>query len=470
MHKFSSIARIQLLPPPCTLGLTVGSERGSYVSQRHVLQRVGRPHHVVNLMFQHYPDMKDWPTQGVNYHGFYRNRQLNAGDGYFPLSLDADGVWGQEFLRQIADVRAHGAEPQLTLTLHADTPDATLIRIAESLRPFTPMRIRINHECNGTWFHFNERWTYGQVAALFVRFHNILHQYAPGVRTVACWNGNAENLHVPADRQPPRGRLTDDELGPAFRAADIVSVDQYASLHYGWPDPSFDPSSPSQFFKVDPEAWWMEMVNIHTAICRLRESDTDLEIHEVNDDANIVGDQGQAAWIRRFYGEVADRALPWLKNITFYQFRDRGGLGLERESLADPNRCEDLPSLAAYREAIGDSYFAMRTQRAPGENIVAHDVELAWSGPTEATGLRFTFDHAPRSPLDLILPARQHLLVRADAVWHVKPVGEDRVRLGVAADGGSRVMDVFLPPPDGQNNRSHAFASRLQSLPMLRVP
>lgn len=469
MHKFSSIAQIQLLTPPCTLGLTVGSERGTYVSQRHVLQRVGRPHHVVNLMFQHYPDMKDWPTQGVNYHGFYRNRQLNAGDGYFPLSLDADGVWGQEFLRQIADVRAHGAEPQLTLTLHADTPDATLIRIAESLRPFTPMRIRINHECNGTWFHFNERWTYGQVAALFVRFHNILHQYAPGVRTVACWNGNAENLYVPADRQPPRGRLTDDELAPAFRAADMVSVDQYTSLHYGWPDPSFDPSNPSQSFRVDPEAWWIEMQNIHAAICAVRESETDLEIHEVNNDADIVGDEGQAAWIRSFYGEVAARALPWLKNITFYQFRDRGGLGLERESLADPNRYEDLPSLAAYCQAIGDSYFAMRTQRGPGGDLTTHDVELAWSGPTEATGLRFTFDNGPRSPVDLILPARQHLLVHADAAWHVKPVGEDRVRLGPAADGGSRLVDVFLPPPDGRNNRGHAYASRMQTPPMLSV-
>ena len=469
LHRPSSLSAIQLLSPPCTLGITVGSERGSYVPQRHVLRRIGRPHHVVNLMFQHYPDMKDWPVQGVNYHGFYRNRQLNSGDGYFPLSLDSDGLWGQEFARQIADVRAYGSEPQLTLTLHADTPDATLIRIAEALRPFTPMRIRINHECNGTWFHFNERWTYAQVSALFVRFHNILHQYAPGVQTVACWNGNAENLHEPADRQPPRGRLTDDELGPAFRVADIVSIDQYASLHYGWPDPSFDPASPSQFFKVDPEAWWTEMGNIHAAICQLRGSDTDIEIHEVNDDADIVGDEGQAAWIRRFYREVTERALPWLRNITFYQFRDRGGLGLERESLPDPDRYEDLPSLAAYRQAIDDSYFALRSHTLPGSGGVTHDLELSWSGPTEATGLRVAFDNVSTSRIDLILPTQQHVLVRDGAVWHAKPVGKDHVTLGGAAQDDRCTVDIFLPPPDGRNNRSHSFVSRLQAEPMLRM-
>ena len=343
-------ARVCLVAPPCTLGITAGSERGSYAPQRHVLSRMGRPHHVVNLMFQYYPDMPGWPTQGTNYRGFFRNRELNAGDGYFPLSLDPDGPWGQEFLRQLADVRAHGSEPQLTLTLHADTPDSTLIGIAESLRPFTPMRIRINHECNGTWFHFNERWTYKQVSDLFVRFHRILHDHAPGVRTVACWNGNAENLRLPADRQPPRGRLTEDELAPAFREADIVSIDQYASLHYGWPDPAFDPRTPSQYFRVDPDDWWLELENVHAAICRIRDADTDIEVHEVNEDADLAGDDGQAAWIRRFLprGDRLPAAVAEEHHVLSVPRPRRPGL--ERESVADPACCHDLsPSLQAYR-------------------------------------------------------------------------------------------------------------------------
>ena len=459
--------RVYLVPPPCSLGITIGSERGSYAPQRHVLARIGRPHHVINLMFQYYPDMPGWPTQGVNYRGFFRNRQLNPGDGYFPLGLDPEGPCGHEFLRQIADVRAHGSEPQLTLTLHADTPDTTLIRIAESLRPFTPMRVRINHECNGTWFHFNERWTYRQLSDFFLRFHRILHDHAPGVRTVACWNGNAENLRLPADQQPPRGRLTEDELAPAFREADIVSIDQYASLHYGWPDPSFDARMPSQFFRVDPEDWWLELENVHSAICRIRDAETDIEVHEVNEDADLSGDDGQAEWVRRFYREAAMRGLPWLRNITFYQFRDRGGLGLERESVADPSLCRDLPSLQAYRDATAHSHFALTIR--PGHRVQADAsaLELAWSAPTEAIGLRLGFGGAWKGPHDLVLPKHQQLLVQAAGQWLLKPTGEDRLLLPAAISGQEAQVDLFILPPDGRNNRGHVYAARLQALPVL---
>jgi hypothetical protein len=456
---------LRLVAPPCSIGITDGSERGEYVPQSHLLDAVGRPHHIVNLMFQYYPDMDGWPTQGVNWYGFYRNNQLNKGDGYFPLVLDPGGRWGQAYLRQIEDVRSHGQEPQLTLTLHANTPNETLARIADSLRPFAPMRIRINHECNGVWFYFNQVWSYKELSDLFVRFHRILHERAPGVRTVACWNGPGDTLENNNAPPPRRGQLTNDQLGPMFRIADIVSLDQYASLHYGWPDPDFDPARPTQFFRITPATWWRVLEDFHDAICRLRGAETPIEVHEVNEDADIVGPDAQADWMAAFYREVAARKLPWLTQITYYQFRDRGGLGLELEDAADPSRFAARPALEAYRRAICDPWFepVVRTETSSSATRL-----LSWRSPCDADGVEFEFPPA-QAPVKLILPRNTHLLVESGGAWKLKPRGIGELVLPVSAPMEAFRVRVFAPPPDGRNNRSGEFITTLEEHPFVLV-
>lgn len=459
-----------LAAPPCTVGITDGSERGDYVPQHHLLRQLGRPHHVVNLMFQYYPDLDGWPTQGVKWLGFYRNRELNNGDGYFPLVLEDEGRWGRFYIRQIEDVRAHGQEPQLTLTLHADTPADTLVRIAQSLAPFAPMRVRINHECNGTWFYFNQRWSYRQVSDFFIRFHDLLHEHAPGVRTVACWNGPGDTPEKDADDgNSMRGGMTDDQLAPMFRAADIVSFDQYASLHYGWPDPAFDPRKPTQFFAVPFEKWWRLLSEFHELICGVRGGAADVEIHEINEDANAFGDEGQARWLGRFYDRIVQARIPWLTNVTFYQFRDRGGLGLEREDVGDPAVYRELPALGVYRRAIAGDAFAYRaTEGRPAPDAAGGP--LVWRSAVDASGVRFLFEIPPEAGrARLTLDAGDHVLVRAGTTWRVKPRGERLVDVDVPPAGGTLPVDVFAPPADGRNNRSGAYACSLRAAPVLRV-
>lgn len=458
----AAVRRVRLARPPCTLGITDGSERGDYVPQQHLLAKIGRPHHLVNLMFQYYPDLEGWPTQGVKRHGFYRHNDLNKGDGYFPLVLEEGGPWGQAYLRQIEDVRAYGQEPQLTLTLHADTDDATLIRIAKSLAPFAPMRIRINHECNGTWFYFNQRWSYGEVSDFFIRFHNILHEHAPGAKTVACWNGPGDAPQEADDGNEMHGMLTEDQLAPMFRTADIVSFDQYASLHYGWPDPDFDPANPTQFFKVPMDRWWKLLEECHDLMCGLRGGPTDIEVHEINEDADVVGFDEQARWVTRFYTEVVRRRLPWLTNITFYHFRDRGGLGLEHEDPDDPSVFRDLRSLHAYRRAAAHEYFGLRIEPA---GAPAEDAPLAmeWRSPAAAQGYQIEYDAPRHARLAAVFPAAAHLLVGAGEQWFIKPAGQERLELP-AADGRV-VLRVFAPPPDGRNNRADRFTATLDHAP-----
>ncbi|MDD2237785.1 MAG: hypothetical protein PHG65_11330 [Kiritimatiellae bacterium] len=458
------IRKIKLESPPCTLGITDGSERGDYAGSAHMLRRIGRPHQVVNLMFQYYPDMEHWPTQGVKWHGFYRNNSLNEGDGYFPLVLEEGGAWGRAYLKQIADVRAHGQDPQLTLTLHCDTPNEILERIAKSLVPYGRMRLRINHECNGNWFYFNRRWSFKEVSDFFIRFHHILHEHAPEVLTVACWNGPGEAYEAP-EKLEKHGKVTPDQLGPMFQIADVISFDQYASLHYLWPDPTFDPQRPSGFFSIPFEYWWKTLVDCHELMSALRGSDVNIEVHEVNQDAELFGVLGQADWIERFYREAVARKYPWLTNITFYMFRDRGGLGLEWENTDDPEKVEDRPALAAYQRAIQNAHFEYRVTEVA--EPVSEPLAMKWVSSVESEGVEISC-HAPQGgEARILLPREQHVLAGCGGYWVIKRSGEESVALPLVQ--GENKLQFFMPPPDGRNNVQGAYETMLSEIPVVEL-
>ena len=459
-----SIRRINLKAPACTLGITDGSERGDYAGSAHMLQRIGRPHHVVNLMFQYYPELKNWPTQGVKWHGFYRNNSLNEGDGYFPLVLEEGRTWGQLYLKQMADVRAHGQDPQLTLTLHCDTTDTDLVRIAKSLAPFGRMRLRINHECNGNWFLFNRRWSFKQVSDLFIRFHHIIHEHAPEVLSVACWNGPGEAYSDPS-KSGKLGKVTEDQLGPMFKIADVVSFDQYASLHYMWPDPGFNFQRPSGFFAVPFEFWWKTLTDCHDLMSELRGQDVNIEVHEINQDAELHGILGQAEWLERFYREASARKYPWLTNITFYMFRDRGGLGLEWEDVNDPNRFEDRMALAAYNRAIRDPHFEYRVTEA--QSLTEAEMAMKWISSVESEGVRISYRSAKAGDVRITLPRALNVLVGCCGQWTVKKPGEESVVLPIIE--GNNNLDFFMPPPDGRNNVGGAYQTILPRMPTVEI-
>ena len=45
----------------CAVDLGDGSERGEYVNQDYILNRLGRPHRSISLMYCYYPFDKEWP-------------------------------------------------------------------------------------------------------------------------------------------------------------------------------------------------------------------------------------------------------------------------------------------------------------------------------------------------------------------------------------------------------------------------
>ena len=80
---------------------------------------------------------------------------------------------------------------------------------------------------------------------------------------------------------------------------------------------------------------------------------------EFNADGDVTGPYDQCMMVKEF-AEMLKADEPWLSAFTFYQFRDRGRLGLEIE---DPNNSEvgiEQPVMDTYRELIKKDTRAMK--------------------------------------------------------------------------------------------------------------
>ena len=55
MSEELKVKALHMGPAECAVDLGDGSERGEYVDQDYILQKLGRPHRAVNLMYCYYP-------------------------------------------------------------------------------------------------------------------------------------------------------------------------------------------------------------------------------------------------------------------------------------------------------------------------------------------------------------------------------------------------------------------------------
>ena len=160
------IKKIHMGPAKCAVDLGDGSERGEYVNQDYILHTLGRPHRAINLMYCYYPLDKEWPGRisevmkdaEVSFQWDYPY------DDYFTYKGGLNGNTEDEPFTCMRDVRRHGQDVCLTLTIDPNVSDEHLIAIAKDLRSFGRVMLRINHEATGNWFSFTKRTTYQGVA------------------------------------------------------------------------------------------------------------------------------------------------------------------------------------------------------------------------------------------------------------------------------------------------------------------
>ncbi len=374
--KNTELKKIHLSPAKCAVDIGDGSERGEYVDQDYLITKLGRPHRAVTLMYCCYPNDEGWPERA----SIVFNNETGGCwdypyDDYFPYHNSFSGGNSGEPFKSMRDIRKHGQDVILTLTIDPNVSDDVLIAIANDLKPFGRMFLRINHEATGNWFSFSKRCTYKQVADFFVRFHNILKEHAPNVTDILCSGG--------IDRNDPGKLERENDFMEAVLNADIWSLDNYIALNWGWPVETAEKNNYSHI-----RHGVNDIIDYFENSCnRFRELNNGISkpffISEINADGDVTGPYEQAECIEKFYRTIIENKPDWLNAVSLYQFRDRGRLGLEHEHPSNSSVGIETPLLNVYKNIIKHPYFTPVIEYS--DNLTL-PVRLRWASSEDADG------------------------------------------------------------------------------------
>ncbi|MGN0633408.1 MAG: hypothetical protein ACI4JW_06020 [Oscillospiraceae bacterium] len=456
----------------CAVDLGDGSERGEYVNQDYILHKLGRPHRGISLMYCYYPLDKEWPARISE---ACKDMEVSFAwdypyDDYFTYKGGLNGTTDDEPFTYMRDVRRHGQEVVLTLTVDPNVSDEHLIAIANDLRPFGRMMLRINHEATGDWFSFTKRTTYQGVADFYCRFNKILKEYAPNVSTVLCIGGiedkNATEI------------IMEKEFSQAVKETDIWSVDKYMALHWGWPYDVAERGGNSHSRSKVEDTYTLTKMSYN----RFKEINGGVSkpmvMSEFNADGDVTGAYEQAQMVKEFCDILKNDPEDWFSGFTFYQFRDRGRLGLEIE---DPNYSDagiEQPVMQTYKEIIHDDFF--KPSMTKGEEL-SFPCKLRWGSSEDAEGIEIPlhFDGNPHF-CEVTFDDDSNLMMEINGKWFYKSPKAKTIDLMSAffekpLDGEADLtLRIFAPPASGENDLSiedglmNSYTT-IEKLPNIRI-
>ena len=464
--------KIQMGKAKCAVDLGDGSERGEYVDQDYILRKLGRPHRSISLMYCYYPLDEQWPARiseamkdaNVSFQWDYPY------DDYFTYKGGLGGTLDDEPFTCMRDVRRHGQDVTLTLTIDPHVSDEQLAAIGDDLRTFGRVFLRINHEATGNWFSFNKRATYQEVADFYCRASRIIKEHAPNVQTILCIGG-VEN--------PETGEIEKEkEFSQAVRETDIWSVDKYMSLHWGWPYDVAEPGGTSHSRSAvkdvyrDTKLSYERFKHINGGV------EKPMVMSEFNADGDVTGVYEQAEMVKLFCDFIKEDNAEWFSGFTFYQFRDRGRLGLEIEDPNNQNVGVEQPVMKTYKEIIHDDWF--KPSMTIGEEIKL-PVTLRWGNSEDAEGIAVPvhFDGDP-CLCELVFEDDSTLMIEVNGTWFYKSPKAKTIDLISAfyekpLEGETDLtIKIFAPPASGENDLSApdgAFNSyyTLEKMPKIRI-
>ena len=460
----------------CAVDLGDGSERGEYVNQDYILHALGRPHRSISLMYCYYPLDKEWPGRisevmkdaEVSFQWDYPY------DDYFTYKGGLNGTTDDEPFTYMRDVRRHGQDVTLTLTVDPNVSDEHLIAIAKDLRPFGRLLLRINHEATGDWFSFTKRTTYQGVADFFVHFSKIIHEYAPNVKTIICIGGVEHPEKGPEIEK-------EKEFAQCIPEADIWSVDKYMALHWGWPfdvavkgGTSFSRSKVRDTYNLTKLSF-ERYKELNGGIAK------PMVMSEFNADGDVTGAYDQAMMVKEFCDIMEEENADWFSGFTFYQFRDRGRLGLE---IQDPNNADvgiPQPVMQTYKEIIHSERFLPKMEQG---SEIELPVTLRWGGAEDAEGLAIPmhFDSNPHfCELYFDEDDNSNYMMEINGRWFYKSPEAKCIDLMSAfyekpLDGAcDMTLKLFAPPASGENDPSQGddwaenYYYTVKKLPKIRL-
>lgn len=437
----------------CALDLGDGSERGLYVSQDYILQRLHKIHRGINLMYTYYPNDKTWPQRVSK---AYPRESGGAWDypyeDYFPYRGGREGLHNEEPFKFMQEIRRHGMDVVLSITIDPALTEADLELIARDLRPYGRVLLRVNHECTGTWFCYNKRASYQQLADFFVLVCKVMHTHAPNVKLILC-AGMFEK---------ETGKIEmEDIFLEAHKAADIWSGDKYLSLHWGWPaDVATKENANYACYDVD-EVYDMAKSTLY----RLRQitgQDKPFVLSELNGDGDVTGALRQSDMLQHFMERLEQDKEKWLSAFTLYQFRDDGRLGLE---VTDPNNKDvgiEQPELAMYRSQLHKPFFSQRIEST--EQAVSFPVTLRWTSSEDAEGVELAiavektpcyaelYFEGALKPLNLMMEFGGWWFYKAPGVTCIDLMSYFYAHPLAAGQPQQMKLRIFTPPADGLNH------------------
>ena len=467
-----NLTRIHMGQARCAIDLTDGSERGEYVPQDYILKTLGRPMRSVNLMYCYYPLDETFPVRARD---AFADRDVRFQwdypyDDYFPYTGGLNGTRDGAVFRQMCDIRRHGQDVTLTLTCDPRVTDDHLIAIADDLKTFGRVLLRLNHEATGNWFSFSKRASYEEVAAFFVHASEVIRTHAPNIQTIICIGG-IEDLN--ADRI-----VREQEFACTIPAADIWSIDKYMALHWGWPYDIAEPGGNSHKRESFRDTYTLTKRSYQRFTELNGGEPKPMVMSEFNADGDVTGPYDQCEMVDGFFRMLKDDPDTWLSGINFYQFRDRGRLGLEIEDPADPATGTPQPVMDTFRKWIQDELFLPQFT-ACGQAVLP--AELRWGGAEDAEGLAIPL-HFEKNPhfCELTFQDDGNYMLELNGRWFYKSPRTKFIDLMPAffekplKAPCDLTLKLFAPPASGMNDPERPDGlmnsyTVISGLPALRI-
>lgn len=461
----------------CAVDLGDGSERGEYVNQDYILNKLGRPHRSISLMYCYYPLDKEWPGRisevmkdaDISFQWDYPY------DDYFTYKGGLNGTTQDEPFTYMRDIRRHGQDVNLTLTIDPNVTDEHLIAIAKDLRPYGRMLLRINHEATGNWFSFNKRCSYQEVSDFFVRCTKIIHEYAPNVQVVVCIGGvehpeNGEEMEM------------EKEFAQCIPAADIWSVDKYMSLHWGWPYDVAEKGGTTHSRSGVRATYDMTKLSYERYKYLNGGESKPITMAEFNADGDVTGPYDQAEMVKEFCDILVDEKAEWFTGFTMYQFRDRGRLGLEIE---DPNNSDvgiEQPVFGVYKEIINSEWFMPKMTETKTEQELP--ITLRWGGAEDAEGIEIPIQFKSNPHFCEVVFEKDddsNYMMEINGKWFYKSPEARTIDFMSSffekplKSESELTLKIFAPPASGENDEAQGekwdtdYYYTVKKLPYIRV-
>ena len=455
----------------CAVDLGDGSERGEYVSQDYILHTLGRPHRSISLMYCYYPLDEGWPGRASVVHA---NPNVSFAwdypyDDYFTYKGGLGGNTEGEPFNYMREIRQHGQDVTLTMTIDPHVSDEHLIAIAKDLKPFGRMMLRINHECTGDWFSYTKRCTYKEIGEFYCRAHRIIKEYAPNVQTILCTGGVEEGKNTIEK---------EEDFADAVRCTDMWSIDKYFALHWGWPYDVAERggNSHSRGNIGDIYDYTKKAYDRFSELCGGAKKP--MMMSELNADGDVTGPYEQAAMVKEFCDRLKKDNATWFTSFSMYQFRDRGRLGLEIEDPNNPEVGIAQPLLETYKEIIHDEYFM--PEMTVGEEVQL-PLTLRWGGAEDAEGIAIPL-HFEGNPhfCEAVFEDDSNLMLEINGTWFYKSPKAKTIDMMSAffkkplSGPCDLTLKIFAPPASGENDIStedglYNSYTTIEKLPKIRL-